>query len=147
MAHLPRTLLPLALAALVTACATGPSRSDAENHALYAAHAGAPVNQFRYFGSLNSWQDLGDDALVVWTRPSEAWLLELSGPCPDLEYAHSISVSHTFNTVSARLDSVTVHGAGMMQIPCRIERIRPIDVTALRAAEREAREAPQASGT
>ena len=144
-----RTLFSLAalLAVLATACATGASRSDGERLALYSAHAGAPVNKFRYYGSLNSWTGLGDDALAVWTRPSEAWLLNLSGPCPDLEFAHAITVSNTFNMVSARLDSVTVHGTGTMQIPCRIEQIRPIDVQALRAAEREAREAPQPSGT
>jgi hypothetical protein len=34
----------------------------------------------QFFGSLNGWTELGDSALAVWTRPSEAYLLELRGP-------------------------------------------------------------------
>lgn len=142
--HFP--LLACALL-LMAGCASTPSLSDAQERALYDAHAGAPVDKFRYFGSFNSWTELGDDALVVWTRPSEAWLLDLYGPCPDLEFAHTISVSSTFNMVSARLDSITAHANNSMQIPCRIQQIRPVDVEALRAAQREVREAPQPSGT
>ena len=138
----------LALAAAsLAACATDPAKRDADNLALYSAHAGAPVREFRYFGSISSWTPLGDEALVVWTRPSEAWLLDLSGPCSDLEYAPAIGLTHTFNTVSARFDKVLVHGRSNIQMPCQIAQIRPLDVKALKQARREARENAQASGT
>ena len=90
-----KRLIPLALlaATLLAGCATGPKLSTTEKLALYRDHAGEPVKDFRYFGTLNGWSPLGDAALAVWTKPSEAYLLELSGRCPDLEYAMAISIT------------------------------------------------------
>ena len=86
---------------------------------------------------------MGDAALAVWTKPSEAYLLELSGRCPDLEYAMAISITQFGNRVSARFDDVLPLGAGTssIKIPCRIQTIRPLDVKALWASEKELREA------
>ena len=54
------------------------------------------------------WLDrTGDSALAVWTRPSEAYLLELSGPCPDLSYA-AIGLTSSMGRVSSRFDKVLV---------------------------------------
>ena len=147
LAHKTLPWLLFSLGAFGLGCASTPSLSDSEKLGLYNAHAGAPVKSFRYFGSINSWTALADDAIAVWTRPSEAWLLDLSGPCPNIEFAPSISLSSMMNTVSARFDKVTVHGAGSMQIPCQIAQIRPLDVKALKQARREARQNAQASGT
>ncbi|MGV8960379.1 MAG: DUF6491 family protein [Stenotrophomonas sp.] len=130
------------LACSLVACATTGRLSDSERLDLYRAHAGEPVKGFQYFGSLNGWTQLGDSALAVWTRPSEAWLLELSGPCMDLSYAPAISVTNMMGQVSARFDNVIVRGGNSgPHIPCRIETIRPLDVKALRMSEREMREA------
>src|SRR3546814_4708804 len=85
-------LASLLLAVTASACAST-GMSDADKLATYRAHAGAPVDSFRYFGSINGWTSLGDTAVAVWTRPSEAWLLELTGPCPDIEYAPMIGVT------------------------------------------------------
>ena len=130
----------LLLAMAATACAsTGMGQS--EKLATYRAHAGEPVSSFRYFGSINGWTPLGDRAIAVWTRPSEAWLLELSGPCPDIQSAPMITVTHQFNRVSARFDEVVPQGgAATMRIPCRIDTIRPLDVKAIRQAEKTARD-------
>ena len=136
--------------ALLAGCATTGRLGDAERLQLYRAHAGAPVRDFHYFTSFNGWTALGDSALAVWTRPSQAYLLELFGPCTDLGYAPAISLSNSMGRVSSRFDSVHVLGGGgntTMRIPCRIETIRPLDVKALRAAESEARAKAQASGT
>src|SRR3546814_8609286 len=73
-------LASLLLAVTASACAST-GMSDADQLATYRARAGAPVSSFRYFGSINGWTSLGDSAIAVWTRPSEAWLLELTGPC------------------------------------------------------------------
>mgnify|MGYP007112213923 CR=1 FL=1 len=135
-------LMAIAMAAGLAACATGSGLSDADRLQLYRAHAGAPVKDFQYFNSLNGWTELGDSALAVWTRPSEAYLLELSGPCLDLSFSPAIAVTNQFGRVSARFDSVRVVGAGAgPHIPCRIETIRPLDVKALKVAEKELREA------
>ena len=140
-----KPLLPFALlaAAALSGCATDGKQTDAETLAFYRDHAGEPVKDFQYFGRLNGWTPLGDGALAVWTRPSEGYLLELTGPCQDLDYAMSISVTQFGNRVSARFDDVVPLGAGTssIKIPCRIETIRPLDVKALRASEKEMREA------
>ncbi len=134
-------LLCAALAA--AACATS-KLSDSERYTLYREHAGEPVKSFRYFGSINGWTPLDDSALVVWTRPSEAYLLDLYGPCQDLDFAQSIALTNLMGEVSARFDKVIVAGASSMRVPCRIEEIRKVDVKALRQTERDLRGAAMA---
>ncbi len=137
-----KVLLALMAVALLGGCATAGKLSSDERLALYRAHAGAPVKDFRYYGSLNGWTELGDSALAVWTKPSEAWLLSLSGPCLDLSFAPAITVTNMMGQVSAKFDRVIVHGNGPgMSIPCRIDTIQPLDVKALRSSERQLREA------
>jgi hypothetical protein len=131
----------LLLAAATAACAST-GMSDADKLASYRAHAGAPVRSFQYFGQINGWTSLGDSAVAVWTKPSEAWLLELSGPCPDLEFAPAISVTSQFNRVSAKFDKVIPRGSGSMTIPCQISEIRSLDVKAIKQAEKTARDQP-----
>lgn len=134
-------------AASLSACATGSAGRDAETRARYVAHAGAPVDKFRLFGQLTRWTALDDQSLVVWTRPSEAWLLDLTGPCPDLEYAYAIGLTDTLGTVNARFDKVLVSSRSPVKLPCHIAQIRPVDTKALKADTREARESRQPSGT
>ncbi len=129
----------LAAALALGACASTASLRDADKLALYSAHAGAPVSSFRFFGGINSWTSLGDSALVVWTRPSEAYLLDLSGPCIGLEFTPEIGLTDQGSRVHARFDKVLVRNRGAINIPCRIDTIRPLDVRAIRAGERDAR--------
>lgn len=137
-----RLSVVLMAAAALAACATAGKLSSDERLGLYRAHAGEPVKDFQYFGSLNGWTELGDSALAVWTRPSQAWLLDLAGPCLDLSYAPAITVTNMMGRVSARFDRVIVHGSGPgPHIPCRIDSIRPLDVKALRTSEKELRQA------
>lgn len=136
-----KTIPALLASLLLAACATT-GMSDGEKTALYEANAGEPVRSFRFFGRLNGWTALGDSAVAVWTRPREAWLLDLSGACPDLPYAHSIVITSNMNTVHVNFDKVRPvgAGAGSMTIPCHIRQIRPLDVDAIRDAERDLRE-------
>lgn len=138
-------VLATALATALGGCASmGTQPSDEAKLGLYRAYAGEPAGSFRYFGTLNGWTPLGDEALAVWTRPNEAYLLELFGSCQDLDYAPAIRISNQGSTVYAGFDSVTPAGAGaigMRNIPCRIKTIRPLQVKALKAAQRELREA------
>jgi hypothetical protein len=48
--------------------------ADGGKLALYRAHAGAPVSSFHYFGRFDSWTDIGDRAVAIWTRPSAGFL-------------------------------------------------------------------------
>jgi hypothetical protein len=139
---MPRLLLSLLALAALAGCATN-RLSDDERLALYRAHAAAPVRDFQYFNRLSGWTALGDSALAVWTRPNQAYLLELTGRCMDLDFAPTIAVTHFGNRVSARLDDVLVFGGASptIRLPCRIQSIRPLDVKALRISEKELREA------
>ncbi|MFC4728128.1 DUF6491 family protein [Coralloluteibacterium thermophilus] len=126
----------LSAAAAVAGCAsTSPRDRDDARLAEYRAVAGEPVRSFRYF-NLMSWEPLGDAALAVRTRPGEAWLLELAGPCQDLVYVRNIGLTSSAGTVSARFDRVIT---GRSNIPCHIETIRPVDLRALREHERDER--------
>lgn len=140
MSKFKKLSLPLAFVLALGACAT--NLSPAERQSLYVSHAGAPVNDFRYINSV-SWTPLGDEALAVWTKPNEAWLLDLFGPCQDLDTAPAISISNMMGRVSARFDKVYVVGGGApgFRMPCQIQQIRPLDVKALKAAEKQLREA------
>ena len=137
---LPRAAKAALIALVCAACATDPSARDAERLALYRAHAGEPVPSFRYYGRLSGWTPLGEDAIAVWTRPSTAYLLEFRGSCPDIEFASAIQVTHQSSTVYARFDRVVPLGRTQPSFPCYIGAIRPLDVGALRDAERERRD-------
>lgn len=137
----------LAAGLLGGGCVANGSLRDADKLALYRAHAAAPVPSFRYSGRISGWTPLGDSAVAIWTRPGEAWLLDLHGPCQDLEYTPEIALTGNTGRVYARFDKVLVRNTGTINIPCTIATIRALDVKAIRQAERVAREKSQASGT
>ncbi|HEY0334994.1 MAG TPA: DUF6491 family protein [Stenotrophomonas sp.] len=137
-----RLTTAVALAAVLLAGCSTTNLSDDERLSLYRGHAGAPVKDFQYFGSLNGWTNLGDTALAVWTKPGTAYLLELTGPCNDLDYAPAISITNMMGRVSARFDDViVVGGPRSIRMPCRINTIRPLDVKSLKVSEQQLREA------
>jgi len=133
-----RFTIPLACMALLAACATAPRTPNAQL-AMYRAHAGAPVPSFRYLGRLDSWESLGDRTIAVWTRPREAWLLDLSGPCNGLDFTPVIGLTSQVGQVSAGFDKVLVHDPANFDIPCLIQTIRPLDVNAIRSDEKQRR--------
>lgn len=152
MKHLMQTLSLVALAGFAfSGCASTPAVREAERLALYRNHAGEPVNGFQYYGRFSQWTPLGDSAIAIWVGPSRAWLLDLYGPCSELDFAHAIKLSSNNGRVSARFDSVNVIQRGLPSMPCRIKEIRPLDVKALRAEEKALRHAretkPAASET
>jgi hypothetical protein len=107
-----------------------------QRQAAYAAAAGAPVNSFRFFQSMWSWEPLGNDQVAVYTRPREAWLLDVPG-CIELPYATTIGVTSNLDQVSINFDKVIT---GRSQLACTIRRIRPVDVARLRALQQEPRQ-------
>ena len=126
-------------ALLLAGCASTPRLSEAERLQLHLAHAGEPVPSFRFFGNIQGWSELGDKAMVVYTRPNEAWLLEFDATCPGLPYATTIGLSSQFDRVHARFDRVFVHDA--IPASCRISTIRPLDSKALKADMAQLRQA------
>jgi uncharacterized protein YceK len=135
-------ILVLSALLALSACATAghgtraAARADGQL-ALYRDHAGAPVAQIPFSASVDNWTYLGPTALAVWTSPSRAWLLELDAPCRDLEFAQAIGFDSRGMQISAGFDSVVVLSrAAGPYIPCRIRIIQPLDVAAIRQAER-----------
>src|SRR3546814_13991911 len=121
-------LASLLLAVTASACAST-GMSDADKLATYRAHAGAPVDSFRSFGSINGWTSLGDTAVAVWTRPSEAWLLELTGPCPAIAYAPMHRLTHQSHRVTAPIAHVIAPAQGSpQQLPRTAQPHRPTHV-------------------
>ena len=121
------------LAALVTvlgACQSGIPRhnSQADIRARYASYAGPPLERMTWLGRFDSWESLGDNQLVVFTTPSDAFLMSVTPPCQDLNFVQTIGLTSTSGTVYPRLDSVKVRGWR-----CPIAEIRRVDYARMRA--------------
>ena len=128
----PSLLIILLVVAALAACSSVPyAQRQQQRQAAYAAAAGASVSSFHFF-TLWSWEPLSDSELVVYTRPSQAWLLDLDGSCQNLEFTSAIGLTSSTGEVSARFDKVTTGGRYM---PCTIMRIRPVNVKQLRVAQ------------
>ncbi|MDQ3287939.1 MAG: DUF6491 family protein [Pseudomonadota bacterium] len=136
-----KLLTALVVSSVLAGCATGARVSEAQRLEMYRQMAGAPVESFRYLGTIQGWTPLGDEALVVRAGVNQSYLLELMGTCPELDFATAISISNQMGRVYARFDTVRPLG-GMPgpNIPCRIGQIRPVDARAVREAEREMRD-------
>ncbi len=133
----------LVFGSLLGGCATNHPEQESQRQAAYRAATGAPVHGFRFFGSLYSWEPLGNQQLAVYTRPNQAWLLDVPG-CNELPFATAIGLTSNMHEVMTGFDHVlTGHG----NVPCTITQIRPIDVSKLKAAreaQRKIEEKPRA---
>ena len=99
--------------ALLSACATGPKLN-------YNEYAGEPVKSF-YMTNFDGWSAVSKDQLVVWAGMNKAYLLTVEGYCPDLQFANTIAVTSTANTVD-KFEKVIVG-----KDRCFIDTIRPLD--------------------
>ena len=86
----------------------------------YTEYAGEPVKSF-YMGKFDGWSAVSKDQLVVWSGFNKAYLLTVTGYCPDLQFADKIAVTSTGSTVD-RFEKVIVG-----RDRCFIKEIRPID--------------------
>jgi hypothetical protein len=113
----------LACIALLSACYGIPRQErDHEQLERYLKYAGTPVDQITYLGRYDGWQVLGPYQLVIWTNINDAYLITVSPPCENLQFANRIGLTSTGRTVSARLDNVVVG-----RWKCQITEIRPVD--------------------
>lgn len=137
-----KAILPLLAALSLVACATN-RPSEADRLSMIQAQSGAPVKQIRYFNAMG-WDRVDDDHVLLSMRPSETWLIKVSGPCLDWGSGSPVmTLSSNGGYVHAKFDRINTVGSPMS---CRIEEIRPVDTKALRAAE-DARRDQVASGT
>lgn len=139
----PRTMMAALAGAtfagsLLAGC-TSPGATQEQRLALYQAHASAPVKKVPYFNPI-SWEEIGDEHILVTMKPKEVWLMRLSGPCLDYDGGSPVlAISSQAGYVSSGFDRVTTGGSNFT---CRIEEIRQVDTMAMRAARNG-----QASGT
>ena len=117
----------LLAAALLTGCATkGPKLN-------YTEYAGEPVKSF-YMSNFDGWSAVSKDQVVVWAGLNKAYLLNIDGYCPDLQFANTIAVTSTANTVD-KFEKVIVG-----RDRCLIREIRPIDVKQMKEDRKILRE-------
>ena len=151
MRHALTSLGTAALLGLLAACASNspvaetrgaqgagagtaaPATAQERALARYSAWAGRPVKSFTWLGRFDSWEPLGKEHLLVYTRPNEAYLLKVSGPC-DVRFATGpIGITSTNYTVYAGLDSIVVNSGPGGKWQCPIDEIRPLDVRGMKA--------------
>ena len=110
-----------------------PATAQQRALARYDAYAGRRVKSFTWLGRFDSWEPLGKDRLLVYTKPNEAYLLKVSGPC-DVNFAIGpVGITSTNYTVYAGLDSIVVNSGPGGQWQCPIDEIRPLDVRGMKA--------------
>ncbi len=119
------------LAVLLSACATNYKAREEAKLERYMSASGEPVKRFSYF-RIHSWTPLGDQHVVVWTRPKEGYLLKVDEPCPDLQWTHALAFSSLMRQVNVDFDRILLENYS-----CRIIEIRPVDRKKLREIERE----------
>ena len=119
---------PLVIAAvtLFAGCATGPKLD-------YTDYAGEPVKSF-YMNELDGWNPVSKNQLVVWTDFNKAYLLNVTGYCPDLMYVNAIGLTSTGSTVD-KFEKVLVG-----RDRCFINEIRPLDTKQMKEDRKLLRE-------
>jgi hypothetical protein len=123
--------LCLPLLAAIAAPAGATQQRELEQLARYERFAGAPVEEMPFW-RLQGYENLGKDAVLVWTSVKNAWLIRVYEPCIDLPWANSLGLTSNMHRVSAKFDFVLVR-----QSRCMIKSIQPVDYKAYRAARKE----------
>jgi hypothetical protein len=139
----PRLCIAPLVLLLVSACTSPPPLAPPAELERYRANSGETVRSFTHTGQLWGWRSLGDQALAVWTRREEGYLIEFSDRCQNAAFASSITISNRSGRVMAGIDTITVRrvSGGISSSRCRIGTIRPIDHTVIQASRRELRDA------
>jgi hypothetical protein len=99
----------------------------------YTDYAGEPVKSF-YMQNFDGWTPVSKDQLVVWSGINKAYLIRVTGYCPDLQFANRIAVTSTANTVD-KFEKVIVG-----RDRCFINEIRPIDTKQMKEDRKLLRE-------
>ena len=130
-------VVTLAAAMLLVGCASTLKRMQGPK-LDYREYAGEPVKSF-YMHNLDGWTAVSKDEVVVWSGINKAYLLKLTGYCPDLQFANAIAVTSTGNTVD-KFEKVIVG-----RDRCFIQEIRPVDAKQMKEDRKVLREQEKAS--
>lgn len=102
--------------------------------------AGEPKNSIPYMRNYD-FEPLGNNALLLKESTTKAYLLSLDDGCKNLTNSSVIGVNYRGSTINTKFDSVRVTSRrNNMTEKCFINKIQPIDVQAMKAAEDVIRE-------
>ena len=124
--------LALSLAIATLAFAGG---ANAGKGIDYAAYTGEPVKEIR-FHQLYNWQRSTDRQVVLWTKPSTAYMLELAHNCFELRGPR---VTLQVGGVAAFPGRLQVNDDLLVgEMKCKVRAILPIDLAAIKRDRRKA---------
>jgi hypothetical protein len=130
-------VITLAAAVMLAGCASTLKKLQGPK-LDYHEYTGEPVKSF-YMSNFDGWTSVSKDEVVVWSGMNKAYLLKLTGYCPDLQFATAIAVTSTASTVD-RFEKVIVG-----RDRCFIQEIRPVDVKQMKADRKLMREQMKAA--
>ena len=134
-------LLSILIATAASAAATKTDRQTRmdERREFVTGFAGESQSSVR-FSRFYDFEPLGSDTLLLYESLNRAYLVKIEDFCPDMPNAFKLGVDNSSSSLNVRLDAITVRGDR-----CRIIEIRPVDVKAMKAAQKAKREAAKAA--
>ena len=132
-----KNILILAVGLAVAGAAAASDKSAAaEKHSSYYAYAGGESLPEIRWSELHNWERDSDSSVVLWTRPSRAYLVTLKNDCWDLSHAKSIKLNN-IDAFERRLRPNGTLQFGSSK--CVVSDIKAVDLDAMkreRAAKR-----------
>jgi hypothetical protein len=119
--------IAILLAGLLLATAANAGHRNRIDYAAYAN--GESLSEIQFF-QLYNWQRSSDKAVVLWTKPSEAYYLTLANTCTELKSGRVVVQVGGVAAFPGRLrvnDDLLVG-----QIKCRVTGIQAMDLEALK---------------
>ena len=135
MKSMHRFILPALCGLALAGCASTPRESDTATLLRYEAFAGSPVSSIPYTSmtaGASGFSVVDDEHVLLTTRPNEAYLIKVSGPCLSYERGSpSLMVTSNMGRIQSGFDRI----GSLVQpgLTCIIQEIRPVDVRAMRA--------------
>jgi len=132
----------LLVAAILAAGCSGIPRRDRDQEQLdrYLRYARAPVDHITLLNRYDNWQSVSKYQVVLFANVNDAWLITVSPPCENLQFAQRSVITQTANTINAKFDAVVVK-----HWRCQITEIRPIDYLQMRRDQRAERARQEAT--
>ncbi|MEX2469635.1 MAG: DUF6491 family protein [Pseudohongiellaceae bacterium] len=122
MRHLKLILAPVMAIALAACATTDADLPSIEERMAERGYLIGPADQRIPRYRISSWQSVDDDHLIVRSGVRDHFLVELRGPCLELNSAFFVG----FSTPTSRIDrfaDVIVAGPGRMRERCSIRNI------------------------
>ena len=114
-------------AVMVSGCASTIARLKGPDVDMkYADYAGEPVKSF-WLSSFDGWTVVSDNQVVIRAGFDKAYLVKVTGYCPDLKFTNTLGVTSFAGQVDKFEKIVVGHDR------CMINEIRPVDVARMRA--------------